>query len=198
MWLSTKRPLLNLVEYGEITNSSQFMFQNCINKQLLVWEEPLIGHTEIEKCKLVFEGSTTEDSIKYRGPYRMRRTTVLITTNHPLWRHCTSEEQAFINRSYVYNLWTTCLTDAVVDATSNLISVSAASARILEQSVNLIGQTSYAHLVNQQEQTKHSLYIGLCVDKWGDFCNWQCQQTTACLLSTSQQLLANTNKKMSQ
>ena len=43
------RPLLQLLAYGEVTNCSQFMLQNCMNKDILMWEEIFTGSSEIDK-----------------------------------------------------------------------------------------------------------------------------------------------------
>ena len=96
------RPLLQLLVYGEVTNSNSFMWQHCINKDILLWEEPLIGSSEIDKCKLVFEGTSTDVAIKFKEPARLYRTPVFITTNHTLWRFCDNERAVFENRCTIY------------------------------------------------------------------------------------------------
>jgi len=79
------------------------MYQNCIDKDIIVWEEPLIGNSELKKFKLVSEGTPTEVAIKFRAPEKSERTPLLITTNHHIWRYCSSEEPALRNRCYLYN-----------------------------------------------------------------------------------------------
>jgi len=96
------RPFTSLYRFGEITNSNSFMYQNCIDKDLILWEEPLIGNSELEKFKLVSEGSPTEVSIKFRAPEKLERTPLLITTNHHIWRFCSNEESALRNRCYIH------------------------------------------------------------------------------------------------
>jgi len=61
------------------------MYQNCIDKDMIVWEEPLLGNAELEKFKLVSEGTPTEVAIKFRAPEKLERTPLLITTNHHIW-----------------------------------------------------------------------------------------------------------------
>lgn len=96
------RPLLNIFNWGEIQSSGQFMFQNCINKELLIWEEPLIGHDFVEGCKRVFEGMNTQVSVKYKPPQTLYRTPILITTNKDLWHYTTSDEMAIRNRIFLF------------------------------------------------------------------------------------------------
>nr|QTE03760.1 MAG: nonstructural protein [Phylloscopus proregulus Ichthamaparvovirus] len=96
------RPLASIMNFGEIVAGGQFMFQNCINKELLLWEEPLIGGDYAECCKRVFEGMTTQINIKFKAPQTLHRTPILITTNKDIWHYCDSDETAFRNRMFLY------------------------------------------------------------------------------------------------
>nr|WAX26087.1 MAG: nonstructural protein [Army ant associated chapparvovirus 6] len=94
--------LLKYYNWGEVQSSGQFMFQNCINKELLIWEEPLIGHDFVENVKKVFEGMATQVSVKYKPAQTLYRTPVIITTNKDLWHYCEGDEQALKNRCFLY------------------------------------------------------------------------------------------------
>lgn len=96
------RPLAEIFNWGEIVQGGQFMFQNCINKELLLWEEPLIGSDYVEMCKRVFEGMTTQVNIKFKAPQTLYRTPIIITTNKDIWHYCDSDETAFKNRMFLY------------------------------------------------------------------------------------------------
>lgn len=96
------RPLLDLFNFGEVVSGGQFMFQNCINKEILIWEEPLIGHDFVEMCKRVFEGMSTQVPVKYRAPQTLHRTPILITTNKDIWHYSTADEDALRNRMLLY------------------------------------------------------------------------------------------------
>lgn len=96
------RPLTSIFNFGEIVQGGQFMFQNCINKEMLIWEEPLIGGDYIEMCKRVFEGMTTQVNIKFKAPQTLYRTPILITTNKDVWHYCDSDSEALKNRMYLY------------------------------------------------------------------------------------------------
>nr|WAX26079.1 MAG: nonstructural protein [Army ant associated chapparvovirus 4] len=96
------RNMLPFFNWGEIQSSGQFMFQNCINKELLIWEEPLIGSDYVEGCKRVFEGMQTQISVKYRAPQTMYRTPIIVTTNKDLWHYCSADESALKNRMFLY------------------------------------------------------------------------------------------------
>lgn len=96
------RPLADIYNWGEIVHGGQFMFQNCINKELLFWEEPLIGSDYTEVCKKVFEGMTTQVNIKFKAPQTLYRTPVVITTNKDVWHYSDCDEEAFRNRMFLY------------------------------------------------------------------------------------------------
>jgi len=87
-YLLTYLPLIRLFSYGEITNSNIFMYQSCIGKQFFLWKQPLITVRELEKFKLVAEGTPANVAIKFRERDRLYRTPMIITTNHPIWRFC--------------------------------------------------------------------------------------------------------------
>lgn len=96
------RPLLEHVQFGEIVSGGHFMFQNCINKEVLIWEEPLIGPDFVEMCKRVFEGMTTQVPVKFKPPQTLYRTPVFITTNKDVWYYCDNDEMALRNRMVIY------------------------------------------------------------------------------------------------
>lgn len=96
------RPLLDLFNWGEVQNGGTFMFQNCINKELLIWEEPLIGSDFVEICKRVFEGMTTQVSVKYKPAQTLYRTPLIITTNKDLWHYTSGDELPLKNRIFHY------------------------------------------------------------------------------------------------
>lgn len=96
------RPLFELCNFGEIVAGGQFMFQNCINKEILIWEEPIIGHDFVEMCKRVMEGVTTQVPVKFKEPQTLYRTPIFVTTNKDLWYFCTGDESALANRMIEY------------------------------------------------------------------------------------------------
>nr|QKE54945.1 MAG: nonstructural protein [Parvoviridae sp.] len=94
--------LKQIVPWGEITNgSSGFNFEGVIDQVIAVWEEPLMGPELAEKCKQVFEGMTCSIPVKYKKPFMLPRTPIMITTNHDVWRYCQSEEPMFRNRMWI-------------------------------------------------------------------------------------------------
>lgn len=91
--------LKQLLPWGEICNGNNgFNFEMLIDQTIGVWEEPLIGSELAEKCKQVMEGMTCAINVKYKKPFLLPRTPIIVTTNHDIWRYCTQEELMFTNR----------------------------------------------------------------------------------------------------
>lgn len=97
-----------IVPWGEIQNTQTFAFEGLIDTKFGIWEEPLVSPELAEKCKQVFEGMQTSIPIKYRKPQLLPRTPILITTNHPVWRFCSAEQEAFENRMVIFDFNYTC------------------------------------------------------------------------------------------
>nr|WPR17930.1 MAG: DNA rep protein helicase [Chemarfal virus 4] len=96
------RTLLSpLYRVGEITNSGDFMYMSCTNKDLIQWEEPCLTHDKVEKFKLVAEGICTMVQVKHKENTQLRRTPLIITTNYPVWRYCTQAEPALTVRMHI-------------------------------------------------------------------------------------------------
>nr|UMO75531.1 MAG: NS1 [Hedgehog chapparvovirus 5] len=96
------RNCFNLFTVGEILNGAQFQYGDLIGKQLGRWEEPLITPQEVDKCKLIFEGTPTTVAIKYQDPALLDRTPIFITTNKHLHHFCSSDEKTLKNRCFYY------------------------------------------------------------------------------------------------
>jgi hypothetical protein len=66
-----------------------------------------VGKTVIVgyRCRKILIGcrrSTTEVAVKFRRPETLTRTPLLITTNNPIWRFCTGDEEALRNRMFIF------------------------------------------------------------------------------------------------
>lgn len=83
---------------------SSFRFQDCINKAVILWEEPQILPEETEDCKLLFGGQQVPANVKYQGSVAVPPTPVIITSNqniNNLFR--TSQyDTVWENRAYTY------------------------------------------------------------------------------------------------
>lgn len=90
------------VPWGEIVNTSNFQYEGLIDCVVGIWEEPLCSSEQAEKAKQVLEGMQTLIPVKYKKPFLLPRTPILITSNHPLWRYCIQEEVMFRNRMWIF------------------------------------------------------------------------------------------------
>lgn len=94
--------LKQCVAWGEIVNGQTFMFEGLCENVIGCWEEPLCSPEAAEKTKQVLEGMATSIPVKYKKPFLLPRTPIIITTNHNLWRFCSTEEEAFKNRMFIF------------------------------------------------------------------------------------------------
>ncbi|QEJ80802.1 NS1 protein [avian chapparvovirus BR_DF10] len=93
--------LKQLLPWGECVNTATFTFEGLIDSTIGVWEEPLISPEVAEKAKQIFEGMITSIPIKFKKPFKLPRTPIIITTNHYPWRFCSQEEPMFRNRMWI-------------------------------------------------------------------------------------------------
>ncbi|AHF54687.1 NS1 [turkey parvovirus 2] len=91
------------VPWGEIVNTnSGFGFEGILDSVIGCWEEPLLSSDQAEKAKQVLEGMSCSIPVKYKKPQLLERTPIIITSNHHLWRYCSSEETALMNRMWLF------------------------------------------------------------------------------------------------
>ncbi|QEJ80805.1 NS1 protein [Psittacara leucophthalmus chapparvovirus] len=104
--------------WGEIVNSNTFAFEGLVDCCMGVWEEPLCSPELAEKAKQVLEGMVCSIPIKFKRPHKLPRTPIIITTNHPLWRFCTAEEEMFRNRMWIFEFYYTMIDQQFIYRTS--------------------------------------------------------------------------------
>nr|QTZ83199.1 MAG: nonstructural protein [Tarsiger cyanurus parvoviridae sp.] len=92
--------------WGEVHGSGnyQFMFQGCLDKALIICEEPMFEPATAEQAKQVLEGAPTQIQVKMKPPAILQPTPVLITSNNPLWKWCESARDAFKARMFHYKI----------------------------------------------------------------------------------------------
>lgn len=74
--------------YGEVnqgTASYTFMWQDCVNKRLIVINEPYFDNAMIEQLKVILEGTGTFVHKKMSSDEYLRPTPVIITSNTKIW-----------------------------------------------------------------------------------------------------------------
>ncbi|XP_069176808.1 uncharacterized protein [Procambarus clarkii] len=79
--------LLNTLNTGTITrggDNNQFHFQNLLNRNFALFEEPRINHATVDEYKLLLEGSTFEINVKNSDMEPLKRIPIFISTNKPI------------------------------------------------------------------------------------------------------------------
>ncbi|KAF8789558.1 Retrovirus-related Pol polyprotein type-2 like protein [Argiope bruennichi] len=87
--------------YAEVTQAVagySFMWMDCINKRLIVINEPFFSNNSIEELKMVLEGTGCRVKCKGKGDEYLRPTPVLITSNVDVWCQCPEAKDAILAR----------------------------------------------------------------------------------------------------
>lgn len=72
-----------ICEYFTMPNlRGEFKWEGMLNKELIVWEEPLIVADTAQDCKRIMAGDNITVPAKYKGRQTLIRTPILMTTNH--------------------------------------------------------------------------------------------------------------------
>ncbi len=89
-----KSMLLNLFTNGLVKafvtrtgDATQFHLQNCLDKRILLFEEPRITPVSVDDMKLLLGGEIFDIQIKHSDPENLIRTPVLVSTNKALGYH---------------------------------------------------------------------------------------------------------------
>lgn len=103
---------------GQAGNASQFIFQDIIDKTLIMMEEACFIPGTVDDFKNVMGGEQNFSvNIKNKGNRRMNvRTPVITTSNDRPWAQwCPQHEETFMNRGYVFNLITPILKSQIAE-----------------------------------------------------------------------------------
>ena len=97
-------PLMQVVDMvGQTIPSTDFAFQNCINKQIINIPELTFSKMEqVEEAKKIFEGLSTCINVKNREPVRLGRTPVILTCNQVPWAQFEKESKTLQNRMFAH------------------------------------------------------------------------------------------------
>lgn len=108
--------------YSEISQGIagySFMWQDCVNKRLIVINEPYFDRCMIEELKMVLEGTGLFVKQKMKGDAYLKPTPVIITTNNDIWRMCPEAKSAITARCLrIYDQLQAC--DYLKDITKDL------------------------------------------------------------------------------
>ena len=63
---------------------SAFQWNDCVNKRVILWEEPRITADNVEDCKKIFGGQEHITNAKYKSGVTVPPTPVIVTSNDGL------------------------------------------------------------------------------------------------------------------
>jgi hypothetical protein len=89
---------------GNVTRSDTFLFQDCVDRQLIFQEECIIKPSTVDDWKRMMEGAQMKVDIKNRDPKNVSRTPVLVCSNALPWDLVQNEHDPLKNRMKLYKL----------------------------------------------------------------------------------------------
>ena len=93
---------------GQHITSRDFMFQECLNKPvILINELTLQNQTESETYKNILGGEPTYINLKNRNGEILYRKPVFLTSNLPIWRFVSNDREPLMNRMFTHMHLTT-------------------------------------------------------------------------------------------
>ncbi len=111
-WMTSLYPT-DIDKVGIVGKSETFMWQDCVDKPIIVMEEALLTTQIVETFKVIAGGQDTKVDVKSQPSKVLKRTPVLVASNHSLWRIAHGQEGALRNRCFIYSnlVKATCLAD---------------------------------------------------------------------------------------
>ncbi len=99
-WLKSLCPVLDLC--GIVGKCSQFMWQDCLKKPLILMEEALMDTTTMETFKILAGGQETKVDVKFGGQGHIVRTPILLAANRSIWRCVPEAATAIRARCFIW------------------------------------------------------------------------------------------------
>ena len=72
--------------FGSMTKSETFGFQDCVDRQVNVNEEMLIGPQNVDRFKQLAEGGVVKVDVKMKEPVIIARTPLIVCSNTAPWK----------------------------------------------------------------------------------------------------------------
>lgn len=94
---------INCGHLGNFNKYNSFPMMDCIDKRVIMWNEPILEVSALETLKMVFGGDTCPVKVKYLGDKLLLRTPIIcLSNNQPFPR-----DDAFTCRMFTYQ-WQQC------------------------------------------------------------------------------------------
>lgn len=90
-------------QIGNRGSNSQFVYQDCPNKRLIVIDECVMTREQLEDMKLLLGGEDLKADVKGKMHTTVGRTPVIMTGNKDLWVLDQSQRDPLLNRMVYYN-----------------------------------------------------------------------------------------------
>lgn len=90
------------INYGQMGNFNrycQFPLQECVDRRIILWNEPVMEACASETLKCIFGGDTCNAKVKYQGDAVIMRTPVIILSNNDVF----PKNEAFRSRMFQFN-----------------------------------------------------------------------------------------------
>lgn len=97
------RSIVDLFQHSAtVQGTASFPFMSLVNVEIGLIKEPNMTMETLQTFKKIAEGVDTEVSIKYGADQTIRRTPLIITSNHDFDQHAQYEREAFKSRYIKY------------------------------------------------------------------------------------------------
>lgn len=94
---------LNFGQIGNFNKYCSFPLMECINRRILLWNEPSAEPASFETLKCIFGGDTCNVKVKYQDDAVLQRTPTIVLSNNDIFPH----DEAFRSRMFLYT-WRPC------------------------------------------------------------------------------------------
>lgn len=88
------------INVGNVKNyvrGQNFPFNDCVNRRLLIWNEPSVMLSAMDTLKQLTEGDHISVAVKYHGDTVLQRTPIIFTSNHQIFK---SDQPVWTSRIY--------------------------------------------------------------------------------------------------
>lgn len=90
---------INVGQMGNFNRYCTFPLMECVDKRIIIWNEPMMEPSAQETLKCILGGDTCNAKVKYQGDAVICRTPVIILSNNDIF----PKNEAFRSRIYQFN-----------------------------------------------------------------------------------------------
>lgn len=94
---------LNIGNVKNVVRGQNFPFNDCVNRRLLIWNEPSIMPSGFDSVKMLAGGDPCPTAVKYQGDATITRTPLIFTSNRQIF----NKEPVWTSR-IAFEEWSPC------------------------------------------------------------------------------------------